>query len=186
MALIESGFQHHKWSGGRSKNNILARERGQTGKNGHQSAYCIVPVHPDDHLLLGMMWNGNLFINCALSFGLRYAPRIFSAIVEVLEWREKFEGIPNILDDFLTISPLSSGERSRHLYTLLALFEHLRVPVAPEKIEGPAMCITFLGIEINSNRMILHLPHQKLKLMVEESAKKLSQQSSVFSGMPSR
>jgi len=32
-----------------------------------KSAYHIVPVHPDDHPLLGMMWEGNLFVDRALS-----------------------------------------------------------------------------------------------------------------------
>ena len=68
-----------------------------------KSAYHIVPVHPDDHPLLGMMWEGNLFVDSALPFGLRLAPRIFTAKADVLEWREKFKGIPTImhyLDDF--------------------------------------------------------------------------------------
>ena len=136
--------------------------------------------HPDDRLLLDMMWDGNLFVDCTLPFGLRSAPRIFSAIADVLEWKAKFEGIPIILhylDDFLIISPPSSDEGSRHLHTLLALFERLRVPVAPEKVEGPATCITFLGIEINTNQMILRLPHQKLqslKSVVAEWLEKLS------------
>jgi len=127
-----------------------------------KSTYCIVPVHP----LLGMMWEGNLFVDCALPFGLRSAPRIFTAIADVLEWREKFEGIPKImhyLDDFLIISSPNLDEGSRHLHTLLALFDRLMVPVAPEKVEGPAICITFLGIEIDTDQMILCLPLQKLQ-----------------------
>ena len=50
-------------------------------------------------------------MDCALPFGLRSAPRIFTAIADVLEWRAKFEGIPTImhyLEDFLIISPSPS------------------------------------------------------------------------------
>ena len=36
-----------------------------------QSAYRIVPVHPDDRRLLGQRWKGQVFVDCALSFGLR-------------------------------------------------------------------------------------------------------------------
>ena len=64
------------------------------------SAYRIVPVHPDDRPLLGMMWDGNLFIDCALLFGLRLAPTIFSALADILEWRAMFEGIPFMLHLF--------------------------------------------------------------------------------------
>jgi len=65
-----------------------------------------------------MMWEGNLFVDCALLFGLRSAPRIFTAIADVLEWRAKFEGIPRImhyLEGYLIISPPCSEEGSRHL-----------------------------------------------------------------------
>jgi len=145
-----------------------------------KSAYRIIPVHPDDRPLLGMMWDGNLFIDCALPFGLRSAPRIFSAVADVLEWRAIFEGIPFVLhylDDFLIISQPGSGEGSRHLQSLLALFERLRVPVAPEKVEGPTTKLTFLGIEIDSELMILRLPHQKLRdlrILVTEWLEKMS------------
>ena len=47
-----------------------------------QSAYRTVPFHPDDRLLLGMQWNGSLYIDTTLPFGLRSAPKIFCAIAE--------------------------------------------------------------------------------------------------------
>ena len=106
----------------------------------------IVPVHPEDCLLLGMMWNGSLFIDCMLPFGLRSAPRIFTAIADVLEWRAKFEGVSRVLhylDNFLIISEAGPDEGSRDLQALLILFNGLRVPVATDKVEGPTTCITF-------------------------------------------
>jgi len=48
---------------------------------------------------------------------------------------------------------------------LLTLFKRLRVPVTPEKVEGPATCTTFLGIKIDTNQMIFCLPPQKLQLL---------------------
>ncbi len=35
-----------------------------------ESAYRIVPVHPEDRMLLGMEWKGKLYIDMALPFGL--------------------------------------------------------------------------------------------------------------------
>ena len=34
-----------------------------------RSAYRIVPVHPQDRHLLGMMWDGKLYVDVALPFG---------------------------------------------------------------------------------------------------------------------
>ena len=41
-----------------------------------KSAYRIIPIHPKDYHLLGMLWEGGLFIDLALPFGLRSAPII--------------------------------------------------------------------------------------------------------------
>ena len=41
-----------------------------------ESAYRMVPVHPDDRLLLGMSYDDNIYINGALPFGLRHACKV--------------------------------------------------------------------------------------------------------------
>ena len=47
-----------------------------------RSAYRIVPVHPDDRHLLRMEWQGMVYIETALPFGLRSAPKIFNAVAD--------------------------------------------------------------------------------------------------------
>ena len=51
-----------------------------------KSAYRMVPVHPDDRWLLGMVWGGQLFVDTVLPFGLRSAPKIFTAIADAVQW----------------------------------------------------------------------------------------------------
>ena len=51
-----------------------------------ESAYRIIPVHPNDRYLLGMQWEGNYFVEMALPFGLRSAPYIFSSVADLAEW----------------------------------------------------------------------------------------------------
>lgn len=46
------------------------------------SGYNFVLVHPDDRLLLGMLWVGLLFVNTALSFGLQSAPKVFTVLAD--------------------------------------------------------------------------------------------------------
>ena len=50
-----------------------------------KNAYRTVPVHPEDRPLLGNKWQGKLFIDTVLQFGLRSAPKIFNAIADALE-----------------------------------------------------------------------------------------------------
>ena len=54
-----------------------------------ESAFRNVPVHPHDHYLLGLLWNGALYIDTVLSFGLHSAPKIFNSLADALEWITK-------------------------------------------------------------------------------------------------
>ena len=135
-----------------------------------KSAYRIVPVHPDDRPLLGMMWKEALYVDSALPFGLRSAPKIFTSIADALEWRLKRIGIQQVfhyLDDFLIVARPQSSQCKEELQVLLECFDRLGVPVAEQKLEGPTTTLTFLGIELNTEQMIRRLPPKKLKELKE-------------------
>ena len=40
-----------------------------------ESAYCLILAHPDDRPLQGMLWEGQIYIDPRLPFGLRSAPK---------------------------------------------------------------------------------------------------------------
>ena len=104
-----------------------------------RQAYRIVPVHPEDRLLLGMLWEGGLFVDTALPFGLCSAPKIFTAVADALEWVAKQEGVDLImhyLDDYLLLAPPGSVRGEEDLQVLLGIFERLHIPVAQEKLES--------------------------------------------------
>ena len=48
----------------------------QLAKLDLHNAYRMVPVHPDDHCLLGVCWGEDVFVDTALPFELRSAPKI--------------------------------------------------------------------------------------------------------------
>ena len=54
------------------------------------SAYRIIPVHLDNRPLLGTLWQGCLYIDALLTFGLHSVPKLFNVIADVLEWMEFF------------------------------------------------------------------------------------------------
>ena len=131
-----------------------------------KNAYRIVEVHPEDRLLLGMQFEGLLYVDSVLSFGLRSAPQIFTAIADALEWIVSKAGVRTLfhyLDDFLIVAHPASNQQCRDdLCRLLDVFTHLRVPIAEDKLEGPTTSLSFLGIELDSDRMVLRLPQEKL------------------------
>ena len=132
-----------------------------------QSAYRIMPVHLDDRPLLAVQWQSKVFVDGSLPFGLRLAPKIFNALVEALEWCVKHQGAKfmwHYLDNFVTIGHATSRECSFNCDLLHHVCKRLGVPLALDKCEGPATCITFLGIVIDSMAMELRLPQEKQQM----------------------
>ena len=136
-----------------------------------QNAYRILPIHPDDRKLLGVRWNGRVYVDAALPFGLRSAPKIFKVFADCLMWVMQQEGIQHVihyLDDFLFAGHPATGECAASLAKALEVCTQLGMPVAPHKIEGPSTKLTFLGIEIDSQEAKLRLPEQKLLALRSE------------------
>ena len=130
-----------------------------------QSAYRIVPVHPEDSLLLGMKWQGQLYVDTTLPFGLRSTPKIFNTAADGLAWVLQSVGVQFVLhylDDFLLLGPPGSAECAQALVTTLRICDKLGVPIAAEKVEGPTRCLPFLGIEMDTSAWQLRLPLEKL------------------------
>ena len=130
-----------------------------------QNAYRLVPIHPEDRCFLGVSWQGSVYVDCQLPFGLATAPAIFNALAEALEWILKSRGVHHVihyLDDFLLLGHPNSDECAMALRTTLATCRELGVPLAEDKVEGPAPLLTFQGIELNTMTMSLGLPQDKL------------------------
>ena len=160
-----------------------------------KKAYRMVPVHPADRPLLGMQWGGHLFLDAALPFGLRSAPKIFTAVADAAEWMACAEGtglrsapkiftavadaaewmacaegvpyIQHYLDDFIILGHPGSPECQQSVDRLLGLFDRLGIPVAPDKPEGPPTTLTFLGIKIDTMALEVRLPAAKLCTLQE-------------------
>ena len=106
-----------------------------------------------------------MYVDTALPFGFRSAPKIFSAVANALEWIAKDNGIQDLwhdLDDFITCGEAASDECRLDLELLVEICRHLGVPLAEEKVEGPSTCLTFLGIVIDTVAGEVRLTMEKL------------------------
>ena len=134
------------------------------------SAYRCIPVRPEDFHLLGMIWKGKYYFDRCLPFGMCSSCAIFEWFSSAAEWIVKKYGGPLIkwlihyIDDFFLVTA-GKDMADLQLRFLLAVFNKLGIPVAPEKLVGPVQCITFLGIDIDSNRMEVRLPKDKLEVI---------------------
>ena len=104
-----------------------------------EEAYRLVPIHTDDKHLLGVQWEGMIYVDTTLPFGLRSAPIIFTALVDGLEWILHQQGIPYIahyLDNFITLGAPGSDQCSSNLSTMFDTCMELGIPLASHKTAG--------------------------------------------------
>ena len=134
-----------------------------------KSAFRLLPVHPADRHLLGMEWRDLVYINSCLSFGLWSAPRLFNVLAD-LSWIVKSRGVSfsiHYLGDILMIGPAASLVSAEPKTTC----SELGVPLALKKVDGTTTCLTFLGIVIDTHRMEICLPSDKLRKIQREVSK---------------
>ena len=154
------------YSGHNRRGSVPGRERGSRRQVGRPARDRQMPVHPDDRPLLGMRWQGHTYIDATLPFGLRSAPLIFSAVADALEWVVRSRGVRSIchyIDDFIIVGAPRSDECARGLQIFLSTSEALGTRISVNKTEGPAVCFTILGIQVDTVAMTLSLPAEKLQ-----------------------
>ncbi|KAM9296652.1 uncharacterized protein PAF06_017570 [Gastrophryne carolinensis] len=137
-----------------------------------ESAFRLLPVHPDSQYLLGCYFEGGFFIDRCLPMGCSVSCAYFEAFSTFLEWvvKEKsgLSAVTHYLDDFFCVGPADSRVCDLLLSCMLSTFDSFGVPVATEKTEGPRTCMSFLGIEIDSQAGVCRLPLVKVRDLLQE------------------
>ena len=131
-----------------------------------QSAFRIVPVDPKDYPLLGFKWKDQFYYDRCLPMGCSSSCAIFEKLSTALEWIISQElhqvSVLHILDDFLFISPTFKGCQDA-LDKFIIICQEIGVPLAPDKTVGPAMCLDFAGITLDTVNMVASLPQDKVQ-----------------------
>ena len=71
--------------------------------------------------------------------------------------------LEHFLDDFITWGPPLTEECQHNLSLLMALCKELDVPLAWDKLDGPSTTLIFLGILLDTIKLELRLPAEKLQ-----------------------
>ena len=134
-------------------------------KSDIKSAFRIIPIHPDDHHLLGMKWHGQYYYDRCLPMGASSSCAIFEKFSTALQWiTEKLIKdcyVVHVLDDFLFIGE-TYQQCQLALKTFLFICEDIGVPIAPEKKFFPSMIMQFLGIDLDTINMQFSIPSDKV------------------------
>ncbi|MEW8091241.1 MAG: hypothetical protein AB2784_16615, partial [Candidatus Thiodiazotropha endolucinida] len=145
-----------------------------------QSAFRIVPVHPDAYELLCFSWEGKFYYDRCLAFGASSRCRIFERVSSALEWialsKLRASAVVKILDDFLFIENAYDG-CLQTLQSFLKMCNTVGISIADKKTFPPHTTMTFVGFSLDSLRMETSLPSEKNSQKQGTSLLSLSQGS---------
>jgi len=145
------------------------------------SYYRHFPIHPSQWRLQCFKWDGQLYVDSRLQFGARSAPEIahrFTMFIKRVLYANGFRGLCCVMDDFLFLH--SSREVCRVMLAVaIALLQDLGfvVNLRPGKTDEPAHVQKFLGVIVNSARMSLSLPADKLEATLSAVSSMLARRS---------
>ena len=134
-------------------------------------AYRLLPVRKEDWCLLVYYWKGMYYVDTVLPFGGRSSASIFTSFADLVCWvlNEKFQLlIIHYSDDFLMFSRSDLSTALDHLYRLKKAFKYLDIPVADDKLIGPATELPYLGIHINTVEFCISIPEDKVNELMEQ------------------
>ena len=134
------------------------------------SAYRSVRIHPSSYAETGLKWtfsgdrDPTVLVDTRLPFGTKRSPEIFNdlsqAICHIMA-SKGFKHVVAYLDDFIVVAD-SYEECFMALHTLLALLRLLGFAINYRKVVCPATRLVFLGIVLDSVKLVLELPKDKL------------------------
>ena len=138
-----------------------------------ESAFRLLPVHPDDFELLGIKFQNMYYIDKALPMGASCSPAFFEMFSTFLEWAVKYESnselVTHYVDDFCFVGD-SDIDSKFSCQRVVDCFEHLctklGVPLARDKSVSPTSKLTYLGLEIDALNQTISIPSVKLASIV--------------------
>lgn len=132
-----------------------------------KSAFRLLPINPCDFNLLGMKVQGAIYIDLNLPFGVSCAPFYFEVFSTFIHWLVKtLSGLPSLdhyLDDFIFGWPDETNDCGILLKTFHTICNGIGVPINEEKSVGPTTVLIFLGLEIDSCKVIIRIPLVKIE-----------------------
>jgi len=126
-------------------------------------AYRQLRIDPLDWPLLGLEWKGGFYQDISVPFGLRVGAmmcqRTTDAVTHVMHHQGHF--MLNYIDDILGIDSTLEGA-TNSFEALGEQLAKLGLQEAVGKAEPPNTCLTWLGIELDSEAMEMRIPTSKL------------------------
>ena len=134
-------------------------------------AFRLIPIHPSDYHLLGFKFQDEYYYDRCLPMGCSSACKIFERVSDALEFilinTYKVSHVVKYLDDFLFIAN-SEKECSKALSDFRDMCSVINFPIAEKKTEGPVTSLIFLGYHIDTIKMVVSIPKEKITKYSDE------------------
>jgi len=129
-----------------------------------KDAYFAVPLHPDSQKYVRFQWGQKIYQFLCLCFGLAPAPRVFTKLMKIpiAVMRRLNVRLLIFLDDILLMAS-SKEELEQARDTLIYLLQFLGFLININKSElNPSHKMQFLGMDLDSVKMLVSLPQEKV------------------------
>lgn len=135
-----------------------------------ERAYRQLRVDPLAVPLLGIMHRDKFYLDICPSFGCRtsgYAQQRVSLAISYLMKKRGFVCLA-FVDDFAG-SEITRERAQRAMMAFHEICTSLGVAIAHDKTVGPTQCLDWLGYTVDSWKMIIEIPEQKIIDIIEEA-----------------
>ena len=159
------------------------------GKSEVKSAFRLLPVAPQDFDQLGFQFENLFYFDKAMLFGCSKSCNTWEKFARFLEFAVKRHSnrgdLLHYLDDFL-FGGQGNTDQCQHIMGIFKLtLQSIGVPIAVEKTEGPTTVLCFLGLELDSDTMVVRIPFAKVSEITERINTILSQEKVTLKAMQS-
>lgn len=135
------------------------------GKKDIKSAFRLLPIYPGDFDLLGFKIGEFYFIDKCLAMGYCESCSLFERFSRFVQFcvclESNSKNVDHYLDDFF-FAEKSDDECKKIMDSFDHVCNRLGIPVAHEKSEGPSSQLHYLGLLIDSEKMVIKIPEDKV------------------------
>ena len=127
-----------------------------------QRAYRNLRTDPRDLSVLGLQWGKYKYVDVSVPFGLKSGASACQSVTDCVTHLLATAGhwTCSYLDDVIGVAPAKSANNA--FLALTNLITSLGLPINLDKVSAPVTRLTCLGIEIDVETGMLHIPTQKL------------------------
>ena len=155
--------EHFKMEGLLTARQLIRRDDWMTTLD-ITEAYPHLLIHPEQRQYFRLVWEGIHYQYRALCFGVAPAPRIFTKILRPVIQKLRAAGVRCVpyLDDILILAA-TREESIRQSQLAVDLLVRLGFLISPKSCLIPARSREFLGMSIDSHRLELRVPREKMR-----------------------